>query len=273
MVRLSLSETTTYRWTFEQDVQHYAAAGLRRIGVWRQKLSDVGEEKGHELLQKHGLLASSLLWAGGFTGSDGRTYRDSLEDAREAIRVARLLSAECLVVYTGGRAGHTHSHARRLIRNALSELLPLAEAANVTLALEPMHAGCAADWTFLTEITEALGLIDALGSSRLKIVFDTYHVGHDRAVIDSIPSIASKVALVQLGDARRPPDGEQNRCRIGEGEIPVREIVAAFEKAGYEGSYEIELMGEEIEVADYSELVRQSVQTFDDMLGAASTRD
>jgi sugar phosphate isomerase/epimerase len=273
MDRLSLSETTTYRWTFEQDVQKYAAAGLKRIGVWRQKLSDFGEEKGCQLLRQHRLRASSLLWAGGFTGSDGRTYRDSLDDAREAIRVAQALAADCLVVYTGGRAGHTHNHARRLIRNALTALLPHADAAGVTLALEPMHPGCAADWTFLTDVNEAVALVETLNSPRLKLVFDAYHFGHSRNAIETIRDLAPHVKLVQLGDARRPPDGEQNRCRIGEGAIPLREIIAAFEQAGYDGSYEIELLGEEIETADYDELLKQSLQVFGDMMGAASARE
>ena len=75
MPRLSINEITTYRWSFEDDVARYAAAGIPAIGVWRQKLSDYGEEKGVELLADSPLAVSNLLWAGGFTGSDGRSYR------------------------------------------------------------------------------------------------------------------------------------------------------------------------------------------------------
>ena len=59
------------------------------------------------------------------------------------------------------------------------------------------------------------------------------------------------VAIVQLGDARRPPDGEQNRCRLGEGVVPLAEIVAALKAGGYDGYYDVELLGEEMETADY----------------------
>jgi len=84
------------------------AAGIPAIGVWRQKLADFGEEKGIELLADSGLSVSNLLWAGGFTGSDGHTYRESLNDAAEAIRLAAALNA--LVTDPGraaamGRAG------------------------------------------------------------------------------------------------------------------------------------------------------------------------
>lgn len=113
MALLSMNETTTLRWSFEEDVLAYSAAGIEAIGVWRQKLSDFGEAKGIELLEETGMSVSNLLWAGGFTGNDGRTYRDSVEDAKEAIATAAALGAACLVVNSGGRGGHTANHARR----------------------------------------------------------------------------------------------------------------------------------------------------------------
>ena len=70
---------------------------------------------------------SNLLWAGGFTGSDGHTFRESVDDAAEAIRLAAALHARSLVVYSGAPGGHTHNHARRLLVDALRQLLPLAE--------------------------------------------------------------------------------------------------------------------------------------------------
>src|SRR5271163_3357150 len=108
MTRLSVNEMTTYRWSFEEDVTHYRAAGIGAIGVWRQKLADFGEERGADLLADSGLVVSNLLWAGGFTGSDGHSFRESLNDAADAVRLAGALRAKALIVYSGGRGGHTH---------------------------------------------------------------------------------------------------------------------------------------------------------------------
>ena len=149
MARLSMNEPTTFRWSFEEDVANYAAAGIPAIGVWRQKLSDCGEAKGIGLLRESGLMVSHLLWAGGFTGSDGRSFRESVDDAVEALRVARRLGAPTLVVYSGARAGHTYNHARRLLRDALAELAPTAEELNVALALEALEL--AGHWQMLSE--------------------------------------------------------------------------------------------------------------------------
>ena len=132
MAELAMTEMTTYRWSFEQDVQQYRAAGITALGVWRQKLGDCGEGRGIELLANHGMKVSSLHWAGGFTGSDGHTHSESIEDAKDAIRLARRLDAGCLVMHSGARGVHTHNHARRLFRSAVDRLLPVAESEGIT---------------------------------------------------------------------------------------------------------------------------------------------
>jgi sugar phosphate isomerase/epimerase len=260
--QLSMNETTTFRWSFEEDVANYAAAGIPAMGVWRQKLSDCGEAKGIELLRASGLKASHLLWAGGFTGSDGRSFRTSVEDAAEALRTAAALGAGSLVVYSGARAGHTFNHARRLFKDALIELAPLAAELRVALAVEPMHPGCAADFTFLNSLDDTLAFLDSVGRPEVKLVLDTYHLGHAPDLVNRIPEFAGRVAVVQLGDARRPPTGEQSRCLLGLGSLPLQEIVDALSAAGYEGYYDVELLGEEIEALEYPALLRHAKEAF-----------
>ena len=268
MARLSINELTTFRWTFEQDVQYYRAAGVDGIGVWRQKLSDFGEEKGIEMLLESGLSVSSLLWAGGFTGSDGRSHKESVEDAREAIRLAAAMDADCLIVYSGPRAGHTHNHARRLVRSALDAILPLASDVDLNLAIEPMHPGCAADWTYLTELDESLELIRAYDSPHLKLVFDTYHLCQNGSVASLLGDIVPYIALVQLGDAKEPPQGEPNRAPLGEGQLPLGEVVSALQSAGYNGYFDIELIGEELQETSYEDLVAHSKSAFEKLIAA-----
>jgi sugar phosphate isomerase/epimerase len=266
MARLSMNETTTFRWSFEEDVAKYAAAGFAAIGVWRQKLSDCGLAKARELLDKSGLEVSSLFWAGGFTGGDGRNYRESIDDAAEAIQEAAELRCPTVVVCSGPRAGHTNNHARRLVQGALVELAPQACDAGVVLAIEPMHAGCADQWTFLTNLDEALDFLEAAASPQVKMVLDTYHLGQESRLVERIASMASQIALVQLGDARQPPAGEQNRCRLGDGVVPLPEIIAALKAGGYDGYYDVELLGEELETIDYASMLQHAKEAFEKLM-------
>jgi len=268
--RIAVSEVTTFRWSFEEDVARYAEAGIAAVGVWRQKLSDFGEEKGVELLQESGLKVSSLQWAGGFTGSEGRSYKDSLLDARDAITLAASLGSPCLLVYTGARAGHTHNHARRLMKSALKELSPQAAEAGVQLVVEPMHSGCAGGFTFLTDIDDALTVLADVGSKNIKLVLDTYHLGFDESLAARAASIAPQIGLVQIGDGRQPPEGEQNRCLPGQGELPLADIVGSLLEGGYQGYFEIELLGEELETLDYPEMLTASTQSVATMIDGGS---
>jgi sugar phosphate isomerase/epimerase len=261
MDRISLHEVSTFRWSFEEDVRRYRAAGYSSIGVWRQKISDYGEEKGAELLADVGLHVSSLSWAGGFTGSDGRSFKDSLEDARDALRVARLINTDCLVLYSGARAGHTLNHARRLLKSALQELAPEAAELGIRLAVEPMHAGCAAEWTFLTTLEDTLALLDSVGEAGTALVLDSYHCGHDADILQRLAALVPRIALVHLGDARQPPCGEQNRCQLGQGSLPIEAMLEILQRSGYRGFYEIELLGEEFEAVCYDALIAASLST------------
>jgi sugar phosphate isomerase/epimerase len=261
MAQLAISELTTFRWSFEEDVERYRAAGIPAIGIWRQKLADVGEAKGAKLLAEARLSVSSLQWAGGFTGSDGHTHEESLDDARQAIGTADALHAGCLIIHSGARGVHTHNHARRLFRQALEKLLPLAEERGIALAIEPMHCG-SAEFTFLHCLDETLELVASLDSPALGIALDTGHWGHHPQLLERLPQLAPRLALVQLGDSRQPPRGEPNRCQLGEGTVPLHEIVQRLSASGYDGFYEVELMGEEIEAANYQEILTRSVRAF-----------
>jgi len=258
--QLSVSELSTLRWTFEEDVLHYHQAGFKAIGIWQPKLSEYGEEKGAELLCEHGLEISSLQWIGGFTGSDGRTYRESLFDALDTIQLAADIGAKTVVVIAGGRGGHTTNHANRILRSALKVLAEAAQAVGVHLAVEPMHIGCGNNWSFLNTVPQCLDVIAAIGNPNLGIVFDSYHLAQDLDALPWLDSIIPFVRLVQLGDAKNAPMGEQNRCLLGHGRVPLSTIVSLFQAGGYRGFYEIEIVGREVEHLQYEQIIGQARQ-------------
>ncbi|HEY2881167.1 MAG TPA: sugar phosphate isomerase/epimerase family protein, partial [Pirellulales bacterium] len=254
MCRLSMNEMTTYRWSFEEDLQHYRAAGIPALGVWRRKLSDYGERRGIELLKASGLAVSNLMWAGGFTGSEGHTYRESIDDATDAIRLAGEMGAPALVVYSGARAGHTHNHGRRLLTGALAELAPIAAEHRVVLALEPMHAACAGECTFVTSLADACAILDQINSPQVRLSLDTYQMGLGPGVLDQVRNLAKRIAIVHLADGH-PPDDEQHRTPLGRGCVPLGEIIHALRDGGYDGDFDVELFGDEISPTDYENLL------------------
>ena len=270
MPRLSMNELTTFRWSFDEDLHHYRRAGYEAIGLWRRKLSDFGEERSVELLAESGLAVSNLMWAGGFTGNDGRSLKESVEDAKLAIRTAAVFQAGCLVLYSGGRNNHTQRHSQRLLRNALDELLPMAEDYQVTLALEPMHPACAAEWTILTGLEETLDLLADYGSHYLKLVYDTYHFPLRGPDLQLLADMAPSIGVVHLGDSCLPHNIDQQRCLLGDGKTPLSAIVGTLLEAGYEGDFDVEIMGDAVQPADYETLLHESRAAFAEALSASN---
>ncbi|MBX3434803.1 MAG: sugar phosphate isomerase/epimerase [Pirellulales bacterium] len=272
MPTLSMNQITTYRWSFEEDVRRYREAGYETIGVWRQKLGDFGEDQAIDLVAESGLKVSHLSWAGGFTGSDGRGLYDALDDAAGAVQLAGALQAGCLVVYPGGRNNHTFRHAERLLRSAIDELLDYAVAADVVLAIEPVHVSCAGPWTFHTELQEAIAFIETFQSPYLKLAMDAYHFGDDPGVLANLGELAPHLALVHLADRPRPHGVDQDRRPLGEGTLPLAEMVSGLLDAGYAGDFDVKLFGPEITPDAYESILRNSLTAWDQWLVPMRTR-
>jgi sugar phosphate isomerase/epimerase len=262
MTQLSMNQMTTYRWSLAQDVENYQDAGYSAIGVWRNKFIDENEDQAINLVTRSGLSVTNVSWAGGFTGSDGRPLAESVEDAADAIRFAASMMAGCLVIYSGGRNNHIYSHAGRLLRSALDELLPMAEMWEVPLAIEPMHPACATDWTFLTSLESVIELVEQYDSPFLKVAYDTYHFPLGSRRRNVLSRLAPYLGVVFLGDRLQPPSVDQERCPLGHGRLPLIEITATLQDAGYTGPYDVKLMGPDIETCDYWTLLEQSQVAF-----------
>jgi sugar phosphate isomerase/epimerase len=272
MLELSMNEVTTFRWSFEEDIENYCRTGYRSIGVWRHKLSDLDEEQAVDMLVGSGLNVSSLACAGGFTGLGGVSFREGMDDAISALRLAARVQAGCLVVHPGGRNNHTSRHAFRLLRHALDELLPTAEHYEVPLALEPMHVACAASWTFLTDFERVNELVSEYSTPYLKLALDTYHFPWNETDRNILPDIAQHIGVVYLADRREPPSIDHDRCPLGRGQLPLADILATLIEAGYAGPCDVRLMGTEIQPADYGRLLEQSRGAFAELVQSATSR-
>lgn len=262
---------TTYRWSLLEEISGCQDVGIEAIGVWRPKLEDFGEDRSIELLGESGLQVSSLSWAGGFTGANGHSFEEAVEDGYHAIRVAAALNAECLVILSGARAGHIRSHARRLLVDGLTLLADYASAFDIELALQPMHRAFAWEWTFLHTLDETLSVLDECESPSAGIAFDVYHLWQEPRLLQRIPEIAARTAVVQLSDALGAPRSDADRLLPGEGVIPLEAIIAAFLDAGYRRFFEVNVWSERVWNADYAELLAHCQRQFTPLISAGET--
>ncbi len=250
-IRMSLSQLTTLRWSLREEVLQLKSSNYDGIGLWRPKIGEIGEDLSADLIRDAGLGVSSLSFAGGFTGANGMSHEDALADARDAILDAEVVGAENLIFVSGARNGHTVNHARRLLVDALCELTDFAEPRGVRLCVLPMHAFFAKSWTYLNSLDETLEVLGRINHPGAGLAFDTYQLWQEPGLVDRIPELAAVTGVVQISDARRPPQSCAERCVPGDGIIPLAEIVRAFQQAGFDGYYDVQVWSSSGWTEDY----------------------
>ena len=194
MFEIAISQMTTPRWELSLEVDRLAAHGFDAISVWRPKLSDLRAPAAAGLIAAAGLRVLSVQWAGGFTGGDGRSFDESVDDALEAIELAEVLSASVLVVHSGCRGGHTRSHARRLLAEAIELLAGPARQAGVTLAVKPMHPVASAGCSFVSRLGEAVELVEGFDDPAVRLALDLWHWADDPEIQHLLPRLAERTA-------------------------------------------------------------------------------
>jgi sugar phosphate isomerase/epimerase len=261
--RFAVNQMTTYRWSMRRDLEFYREEGFEAAGLWRPKFAGFDDdERAIELVRSSGLTISSLSFAGGFTGMNGSSFFDAVDDARHALQMASAVGAECLMLVSGPRRGHIRSHARRLLVDAVKALADDAAELGVTLALLPMSPDISSGCSFLSSLDETLDVIDRSGRGA-RIAFDVFHLWREPRLVDRIPELAPYVAVVQLSDCRGVPRSRYDRRRPGDGCVPLTAIVHAFDEAGYGGYYELTVWSRELWKSDYAEMLRECRARFD----------
>jgi len=270
MVDVAVSQMTSVRWELVDDVAMARAAGFDAVALWRPKVSDLGAEAAAKVLATAGVRASSLQWVGGFTGGDGRSFAESVDDALEAIETAAVLAGAArmgrppvVVLQTGCRGGHIRAHALRLVHDALAAALIVARREGVALALEPVHAAAATDCSVLAGLDAALDVVDAHDDPALGVVLDLWHFGDDPGLAARLPRLASAAALVQVADRGGPPSPGGDRLPAGHGALPLEHIVTELVHHGYRGDFEFDPVGEVVESLGYDGVLGETRATAD----------
>lgn len=273
VLRVSISELSMMRWDLATEVEALSSLGFGGVSLWRTKLSDVGVAEARRLLRRRGIRVSSLQWAGGFTGSDGRTFRESVDDAWDAVRTAAALGCGVLVVHPGCRGGHTLGHAHRLLCEAMERLAPAALDRGVRLAIQPFHPASAAGCGFLTRVSTALEWIDRFDHPGVGLALDLWQFGGEPGLVGLLPDLVDRLAVVKLADREGCPAADRERLPPGEGSLPLESLVGTLVARGYRGWCEYEVVGEAVEAGGYRqalESVRRTADAWERRFAAAA---
>jgi sugar phosphate isomerase/epimerase len=242
--RLSISQITTFRSTFAEDVRAYAAAGLDGIGVWELKLAEGGDAEALELLEESGLARASavptvpsilpLPLLGG--PEDPQERIDAYCRSLERLAPFRPAGVVCL----------TGTGDRDTAVEGLRTIAAEAERLGLTIALEPYQREGGELWSVVHSIPEAVELIEDAGDPpSVGIQFDVWHLWNTPTLFDDIANEVHRFAGVHVCDWREPTRGWADRALPGHGGADVPAILRALDSAGWDGLYDIEIFSDD----------------------------
>jgi sugar phosphate isomerase/epimerase len=249
--RVSVSQITTLRSSFAEDVRDYAAAGLDGIGVWELKLAEGRDAEALEVLEASGLESAAAIPAipsvlplpllGGLEDPAERV--DAFCHSLERLAPFKPSSVVCL---TGSGLGRRPDEARAIAVDGLAQIAHEAERLGLRIGLEPYHRAGGEEWTLVSSIPEAVELIrDAGDSPALGIQFDSWHLWNTPTLYDDIAREIDRFAGVHIADYREPTRGWADRSLPGEGLADVPRILRALDAAGWDGLYDIEIFSDD----------------------------
>ena len=139
-----------------------------------------------------------------------------------------------LVRVFGGALAADEAARPEQLRNAarvLESAVPLAERLGVAIGVETHDAFSAS-----AVVAELLALVDpdATGSGAVGAVWDSHHphrMGETPAEVYA--NLGPRILLAQVKDARRLAGGDWQLVLLGEGEVPVREMLGLLVAGGY----------------------------------------
>jgi sugar phosphate isomerase/epimerase len=249
--RLSVSQITTLRSSFAEDVRDYVEAGLDGIGVWELKLEEGSDGEAVEALEASGLesaaaipLVPSVLPLPLLGGPEEPGERvDAFCRSLERLAPFKPSSIVCL---TGTALGRDADAARSIAVDGLATIAREAERLGLRVGLEPYQRVGGEEWSIVSSIPEAVELIrDAGDSPALGIQFDSWHLWNTPTLYDDIEREIGRFAGVHIADYREPTRGWADRALPGHGVGDIPRIVRALHAAGWDGLYDIEIFSDD----------------------------
>ena len=210
-----------------QATKLVAESGVKSFEFWGWWDKDLGEI---EAARDAAELTISACCTKFISLVNPATRDEYLEGLQESIAAACRLRCPTLISQVGDfRTGVPREQQQQSLIDGLKQAAPLLESAGITLVIEPLnelvdHAGY-----YLIRSDEAFQIIEAVGSPRVKVVFDIYHQQISEGnVIRNITKNIDKIAHFHAA-------GNPGRHELTIGELHYPSIFQAIQETNYDG--------------------------------------
>jgi hydroxypyruvate isomerase len=235
-------EMALLQMPFEARVKKAAEIGFKCVEMWWVNASFKGSpEELAKLAAQAGVeITDTVINAP--DGSLGGNLTDPRQDMQEFLRLARTTidytreaQIPATIVLTGNRVdGLDDKIMKESVVERLKPVVEMGERAGVTILLEPLNDKYDHPNHWLTSSDKGAEICRRIGSSRLRMLFDTYHMRVMEG--DLVKHIERNIDVIGHFHAAGVP----GRNEVFNGETNYPFVLKQIERLGFQGAFGLE---------------------------------
>jgi 2-keto-myo-inositol isomerase len=231
-MKTCINGATTMPYSPEKDLEAAGEAGFQGVEIWKTKLDEFlttnKEEALADLLSTYNLHVPAICPFGGYVWCPESEFTKKLEEIRRYFEIAAYVNCESLLVCAEQIQSKSPRENIKAHVSRMSRLADLGKEYNVKIAIEWFQS--------LKDVTR---IVETSSNENLGMIIDTFYWFRgdgDIRNIDLVP--VKKLYLVHINDCEDFPKEkltDKNRIYMGQGVIPLVEILQKLEGINYEG--------------------------------------
>ena len=271
-MKLSFNGATTMKADLPTDIRAAAGAGFDYLEIWAAKLRKFLAHNStadlRKLFDDNRIRPLSINSIEHITFRDAAAYLQIRNECEELCAVAEAIACPYIVVVPGKSppGGLSSYEVIEESVRVLRELASIGERHAVSLAFEFLgQQDCSVQTLELAD-----EIVEKVNRRNIGLVIDSFHFYTGGSTIEMIDALDPKrLFIFHIDDAEALPREQltdAHRLLPGLGTLPLKDIVAAFRRIGYDANASVELFRPEYWERDPFELARQAKAAVDQIL-------
>ena len=217
--------------------------GFEAVEFWDWRIRDLDATR--EAAEKAGIAISGFNGDADYSLVDPTHKQKYLDYLKESIAAAKKVGAASVTIHSNalGDGGIVVNHYDNLshtvklcsMYDTLLACAELAEKEEINLNLEALNTTTDHVGNFLATTQMGAEIVRLIGSPRLKLLYDVYHMQiNEGCICDTISNYGDTFGHIHVADA-------PGRHEPGTGEINYKKVIRHLEECGYTGRVGYEL--------------------------------
>ena len=244
--RISVDQECSGPLAFEEDVAFWKELGVDELGMISTKLEPIGWDVDRVL--GSGLRVSNVV-------TEERVVAEALEFGART-------GADSVWLTPGSIGSRLWEEAAEAFCTRIAPSVARAGELGVPFAVQPTNS-LRLDLSFVFTLRDTLELARMAGTG---VVLELECCWYERGLEALVREHLDRITLVQISDFVIGDTSSPNRAVIGDGDIPLERLLAMLLDAGYEGMFDLELVGPRIEREGHLSATRRSLERASEML-------